>query len=1053
MPEPSTTDRTRVQTHAPTVSRESVQGFPTIPGYEILRELGRGGMGVVYEARQQALGRVVAIKLMQKDDGLHQARFLAEGQIIAALKHPNVVEVHDFGESSAGSFIAMEYLPGGTFGARLRAEPKLQPRDAAELIAQIAAGVGAAHANQIVHRDLKPGNVLLDANGVPKVTDFGLAKRTDYDLTLTHEAAGTPSYMAPEQARAMKFVGPPADVWSLGVMLYEALTGRKPFVADSDAALLVSIQTDNPPTLRTISKTIPPDLETICLKCLEKEPDRRYATAEELSADLRRWLEGKPIVARRATLVEKAMLWVRRKPAVAASWALGLLVVLLGAFAVTAGMLWRKAEHEKGIAVGLKGEAEAARDNSDRAKARAETAEGLALKSQSDIAEQRERLAYARNVYLAYMEYERDDCVRANRFLNQCPESLRSWEWHFVHRLCHSEWLELADHESLVSSVSYDPTGTKILTAALGESARIWDAATGQLVKTLSVPKGKLFSAAFSPDGRSVLTGEIGGIARVWSLETGQEVRTLSGHTVRVFTASMNRDGDRIVTAGFDRTARIWDALTGQELHKLAAHRGPVSSANFSPDGSRIVTSSYDGTAMIWDARSGKDLFTLNAHAGQVFFASFDPNGTRVATSGADRTVRIWNAGTGALINTISGHRDWVQSVRFDSTGTRIITASTDRTARLWDVASGRELTMFKGHLHWVHSAAIDPSGKWVATASEDRTVKVWPIQPTIRNVVLQNPGRPFFRSCLSSSGNRVAAYGSDSSVSVWDAQRGDRVTTLTGHSVFDLQRGDRVATATGHTAIVNDAVFSPDGSRVATAGEDAAIKIWDAKTGGVLQTLLGHVGPVTAVTFDQTGDRLVSGGADRSVKIWDRQTGQVQQSLDAYPSIVFSVDLSRDGTRVAAGCDTGAVLIRNLSANTTPISLVGHGRLVRCLAFDPTGTQLATGCDDGTARLWDVRTGRELYVLTGHTAGIQSLAFNTDSTRLVTGGEDGALKVWDLSTGTELLSMHGHQGSVTRVRFHEDQKLIRSVGRDSTIREWDSRPVNPRHLLTPVPK
>jgi eukaryotic-like serine/threonine-protein kinase len=377
MSEP-TTDRTQVQTHAPSISRDALQGFPVIPGYEITNELGRGGMGIVYQAKQQALGRVVAIKHIQKNDGLHQARFLAEGQIIAALKHPNVVEVHDFGESNTGPFIAMEHLPGGTFGARLRAEPKLAPRESAELIAQIAAGVGAAHANQIVHRDLKPGNVLLDAHGVPKVTDFGLAKRTDSDLTRTHEAAGTPSYMAPEQARAMKFVGPPADVWSLGVMLYESLTGRKPFVADTDAALLVSIQTEHPPTLRTLSKTIPPDLETICLKCLEKEPDRRYATAEELSADLRRWLEGSPIVARRATPVERAMLWVRRKPAVAASWALGLLVVVLGTFAATAGALWQKAEYEKAVAEGLKGEAEEARDRAEDEKRKAEGLKGEA---------------------------------------------------------------------------------------------------------------------------------------------------------------------------------------------------------------------------------------------------------------------------------------------------------------------------------------------------------------------------------------------------------------------------------------------------------------------------------------------------------------------------------------------------------------------------------------------------------------------------------------------------------------------------------------------------
>ncbi len=313
MADESTADRTQVQSAAPTVNAETARGFPAIPGYQIVRELGRGGMGVVYEARHLKLDRAVALKLMKNDDPLNKARFLAEGQVIAAVKHPNVVEVYDFGESDIGPYIAMEYLTGGS----LKSGSPLPPRVAAETIAKIASGVGAAHDLGIVHRDLKPGNVLLDANGHPKVTDFGLAKRTASDLTQTQDAAGTPAYMAPEQARAMKFVGPPADVWSLGVMLYESLTGRRPFRAESDLQMLITIQSDNPPSLRNVTKGIPNDLETICMKCLEKIPSMRYSNAAELAEDLWAFLEHRSILARRVSALERIWMRVHRHPALA----------------------------------------------------------------------------------------------------------------------------------------------------------------------------------------------------------------------------------------------------------------------------------------------------------------------------------------------------------------------------------------------------------------------------------------------------------------------------------------------------------------------------------------------------------------------------------------------------------------------------------------------------------------------------------------------------------------------------------------------------------------
>ncbi len=358
MVDETTAVHTAVQVGTPSISFDAIQGSPLIPGYQIIGELGHGGMGVVYEAWQSGLNRKVALKLMRGQDPVHKARFLAEGQVIAAVNHPHVVEVYDFGEAMFGPYIAMEFLTGGSFAEHLERGLSRDPREAVQFMIEVSSGVGAAHELGIVHRDLKPGNILRDERGRAKVADFGLAKQASSELTATQAMMGTPSYMAPEQAAGKgKFVGPPADVWSLGVMLYEALTGKRPFTGDDIASILSAIQHDHPSTPRSVSRTIPHDLETICLKCLEKEPERRYQNATELEQDLRAWLEGRPIQARRATALECAMLWVRRKPTVATAWGLGFLTTVLGVFTLFLIQLWWTAEQQRAIANSAKDEA------------------------------------------------------------------------------------------------------------------------------------------------------------------------------------------------------------------------------------------------------------------------------------------------------------------------------------------------------------------------------------------------------------------------------------------------------------------------------------------------------------------------------------------------------------------------------------------------------------------------------------------------------------------------------------------------------------------------
>jgi serine/threonine protein kinase len=296
--------------------------LPAIPGYEILEELGRGGMGRVYKARQLSLNRVVALKVLPGGGYTGPealARFKTEAEAVARLQHPNIVQIYDVGEHQGVAYFSMEFVDGGTL-ARSAKDSPLAPEQAARLIELLARALHHAHSRGIIHRDVKPGNVLLTVDGAPKLTDFGLARRQDDEehLTMAGAIIGTPAYMSPEQAGGMsRAVGPPTDIWGLGATLYELLTGQLPFRSGPPAEMLLRVLHEEPPRPRALAPTLDRDLETICLKCLEKEPTRRYASAEALADDLHRFLAGGPIVNRPASRLERALKWSRRRPAAA----------------------------------------------------------------------------------------------------------------------------------------------------------------------------------------------------------------------------------------------------------------------------------------------------------------------------------------------------------------------------------------------------------------------------------------------------------------------------------------------------------------------------------------------------------------------------------------------------------------------------------------------------------------------------------------------------------------------------------------------------------------
>jgi WD40 repeat protein len=1105
----ATVDRTPWQPSSP--SPATVTADSPVPrqlgSYRVVREVGRGGMGVVYEAVQESLGRRVALKVLAGPGPDHPARrerFRREAQLTAQLHHPNIVQIFEVGEQDGQPFLALEFVAGPRLAERLRDAPQ-SPRQAAALVETLARAMHHAHQQGVVHRDLKPANVLLAggaepsggpppplAEYVPKVTDFGLAHPVGGgDLTATGEIVGTPSYMAPEQARGKnpgRPVGPATDTYALGAVLYECLTGRPPFQGPTPLDTVLLVQAEDPVPPSRLQPKCPRDLETVCLKCLEKDPRKRYPSAGELAEDLRRFLDGRPIQARPAGPLERAVKGARRRPAVAALLGVSAAaaVVVLSVVVSFSAALYRQ-NQDLVRSLGLQKQAEEAASLKAQealdAAGKAAEREAEALQARKDTEaekkkteEQRDRVrshlftAQLKGV-AAVFEKDPQAGLAVLHDCDACPIYQRDAAWRYYENACRGQQplaFQGRGGSSSANAVALSPDGKTLALAGGGGAVELWDVLTGKKRAGLEGHVGGVLSVAFSPDGKTLASAG-GGLGdgmrlpwvelKLWDPKTGRQRATLPAHAYPVYPGggialAFSPDGKTLASGSSERTVRLWDVDTGKERATIPGHEGGVLSVAFSPDGKTLASAGGDRAVRLWDVDTGKEHAALRGHEQKVVSVAFSPDGKTLASAGEDRAVRLWDRDSGKEHTTLKPPTP-VNSVAFSPDGKTLATAGggsevenarlrTWGEVRLWDVDTGKERAALPGHEQKVVSVAFSPDGHVLASAGVDGMVRLWPMGPAQLHAAF--PGhRGGVRSvAFSPDGKTLASGGDDQAVRLWDVVTGHERATLSGH-------GQKVLSV----------AFSPDGKTLAAArgggGEGGAVDLWDVTAGKERATIPAHEGGGHSVAFSPDGKTLATSpahdptnekGVTWGVNLWDVATGKERGTLKS-PRVVLPLAFSPDGKTLAAG-GAGEVFLWEVATGKRRIVPLGDDAGgVPSVAFSPDGKTLAAAVnkDDGPGgevRLCDVASGKETATLKMPEASVLSVAYSPDGKALAAAcasdGKGAEVKLWEAATGRERATLQGFRegDGAASVAFSPDGRFLASGRLDGTVNVWD---------------
>jgi WD40 repeat protein/tetratricopeptide (TPR) repeat protein len=1003
-----------------------VPALPAVPGYEVLGEVGRGGMGVVYKARQHLLQRPVALKMVlagslaSPEQGL---RFLQEAELVAQLQHPNIVAVYEVGSHADCPYLALEFIDGPSLAQKCGGTP--QPSaEAARLVEVLAVAAHEAHRRGIVHRDLKPANVLLTPDGIPKIADFGLAKRAELEIGLTRTGAvmGTPTYMAPEQAQGNRqAVGPAADVYSLGAILYELLTGRPPFQGETAVETLYRVVHDEPAAVRALRPAVPRDLETICLKCLQKDPRKRYGSAAALAEDLRRFQAGEPIAARPVGALERAWRWMRRNPgwAATAASAVGLLLVIAISSVVAA--VWFAEERTR---------AQRAEKEATAQHQKAEANLRRAVQAERD---QRDKLWES---YLSEARARRFSRRPGQRFLSLAAlteaahirrdDRLRDLA---ITALALPDVRPAQDGKPFPAEIKWVvfDAGYRLYAEGDARGIRVRRVADHRIVQRVPVERAPE-SIALSPDGEFLAWNAPGVYLSIHRLKDGGRflVQSASGPLAYAFRG----DSRQLAVAGATGLG-LYDLNTGRLLQRFPLPARAFSVA-FDPGGRKVAVGAVQGpNAHVLDTASGR-FAPLKVGSVSEQVVAWHPDGERLAIAGGgDVRIQIWDPAGGRRLAALEGHVQDVTSLSFHPTGQLLASNSWDGSVRLWEPGTGRELLQLTDG-GWRSFSRFSADGRWLACVSEGKKGWLLEVDPgqeyrtLVARVGVAEGG--YYSGDFSPDG-RLLGVAMDQGARLWDLDSGHEVaefpgatkvlafrapkpgtelltvgarglfrwrlqtgwfpglparfgpptrlstrismafapnrrtllcTDKKGFDILDVDAGKARQVSLPLTWMSTFPALSPDGRLAATWGwHSAHVKVWDARTGKLVRVLpLGR----TRVFFTPDGKHLLASTGEEylfyNVRTWE-VARRIRRDAAGYPG---EVAFSPDGKLLALPMEPAVIHLKELSTGRTVARLEDPlGDRAGWLGFSPDGTKLAvTATYNRCVHVWDLRRIRQ---------------------------------------------------------------------------------------------
>ncbi len=939
-------------------------------------------------------------------------------------------------------------LPSEESASEKTAKRRTYWESVARIGMQVASALAYAHGQGVLHRDIKPANLLLDTRGTVWVTDFGLAKlEDDRNLTQTGDVLGTLRYMAPETLQGN--FDPRSEIYSLGLTLYELLAMRPAFDQTIQNSLIAQVANARFEPLVKRNPEIPRDLITIVHKTLELDPLHRYQTAEELADDLQRFINDEPIRARSISLGERVGRWARRNRGLAAALstvALLLLLLNIAGPVFTIRLMethralqqsesdsrraWRLAEERAAENARL------AVENADLAAAERVVAHEAQAAKQREaelrrIAEQRERriqeTLYAAEINLAGQAAQEPSGLRRVRELtdrwssSETDQDLRNWEWYYLVALCHQDRLTV--QHSGATCVDWSPDGKHFASGGNDRSVRIWQAASGTLVATLTGHSDQVNALAWNGDGSQIATGGRDKTIRIWDATTAESLATLGGHEFYVSSVAWSPDGTRLASAASHRSGEfiIWDAETRQRLTRIQTAAGDPR-IHWSPD-SRWLTVA----GAIYDANAGNKVSTSNVGDR----ARWSPDGQWLAAP-AGKHVAIRTAlGDEARIS-LTGHRDLVRCVDWSPDGKFLVTGGKDNTVKTWDGSTGQEVATLRGHTDQVNDVKWCPNSKQLATVGNG-TVKVWNVPDSLRQPTAAFAlGSGMAIRCLAWNEDAAAlAAGGTAGVKILDASSGVVVSDI------------------GPERAANWSQFSPTfdwspASHTIAVQRSKAVVLFDDRTLQETHVLVPLEGAIRSVALSPDGLRVATSSWDETaledeaiLQIYSVATGEEQLVTGLHADLFGSLRWSPDGARLAVAGWNRCVIIDSTSGQQLGSYLGDGWGWAHAIAWNPAGDRLALACMDRRLRIVDAVAGKELAVLPGHTGAVLSVCWNPDGSRLASGGEDRMVRIWEPETGAMLLALNGHEAHVNAVAWSPDGPRLASADREGVIRVW----------------